>query len=296
MTIRRHQCCQVRRLRNQRQPLTDCGRRSFPSQPTKRNAASSSGAKMRYEGLPVTPALITWARTRAGLSQFTVSATYCGAAIISADGKLTIAAFILATRASGSDLNSTMRAFIGRRPDLPLLYMTGFTGFDKLDPMEQRLLKKPFTISQLVRKVNELPQPSAGGGRQNTRGTRVIWTVSADLPARPSALARTIRCPVRVHTGGNRAKPPQARKACRTTTAGSKSALCVNGAEFGSVGSLTIPCQVIGWQAPNSRISHQPQRSRHRQLPQQNLPVADIGATPRRCSPCVHRLRHEAAQ
>jgi hypothetical protein len=61
-----------------------------------------------------------------------------------------------------------MRAFIARRPDLPLLYMTGFTGFDKLDPMEQRLLKKPFTISQLVRKVNELPQPSAGGGRQNT--------------------------------------------------------------------------------------------------------------------------------
>jgi hypothetical protein len=76
------------------------------------------------------------------------------------------------------------------------------------------------------------------------------------FPAGSSALARTMRCPVRVHSGGNRAKPPQARKACRTTTAGRKSMLCVNGAEFGSIGSLTIPCQVIGWQASSSRNSH----------------------------------------
>jgi hypothetical protein len=52
-----------------------------------------------------------------------------------------------------------------------------------------------------------------------------------------------MRCPVRVHTGGNRAKPPQARKACRTATAGRKSVLCMKSAEFGSIGSQTIPCQ-----------------------------------------------------
>jgi hypothetical protein len=61
-------------------------------------------------------------------------------------------------------------------------------------------------------------------------------TSQADLPAGSSALARAMRCPVRVHTGGDRAKPPQARKAYRTTTTHGKSVLRVEDAEIGRRG------------------------------------------------------------
>ena len=58
----------------------------------------------------------------------------------------------------------------------------------------------------------------------------------AHPPARPSALARATRCPVRVHPGGDRAKPAPARQACRTTTAGRKSVLCIKGERSAAVG------------------------------------------------------------
>src|SRR5262245_32437426 len=47
-------------------------------------------------------------------------------------------------------------------------------------------------------------------------------------------------CSVRVHTGGNRAKPPQARKARRPTTADRTSVLCITSAEFGGSGGPSL--------------------------------------------------------
>src|SRR5262249_38418922 len=42
------------------------------------------------------------------------------------------------------------------------------------------------------------------------------------------------------HTGGNRAKPPQARKARRPTTADRTSVLCITSAEFGGSGGPSL--------------------------------------------------------
>jgi signal transduction histidine kinase/CheY-like chemotaxis protein len=51
-----------------------------------------------------------------------------------------------------------MQAILSKRPNLPFLYMTGFIGPTKLDPME-RVLKKPFTVAQLAAKVEEVLFP-----------------------------------------------------------------------------------------------------------------------------------------
>ena len=51
-----------------------------------------------------------------------------------------------------------------KRPALPVLYMTGYVGPLQLDPSEQRLLKKPFTIAELSAKVEEALFPSSDGG------------------------------------------------------------------------------------------------------------------------------------
>jgi CheY-like chemotaxis protein len=58
-----------------------------------------------------------------------------------------------------------MEAIVATRPGLPFLYMTGYMGPTKLDPMEQRVLKKPFTIAELAEKVEELLFPNATKGR-----------------------------------------------------------------------------------------------------------------------------------
>jgi signal transduction histidine kinase len=52
-----------------------------------------------------------------------------------------------------------MRAILKKRPGVPFLYMTGYVGSTKLDPSEQRVLKKPFTIAELAAKVEELLFP-----------------------------------------------------------------------------------------------------------------------------------------
>jgi len=49
-----------------------------------------------------------------------------------------------------------MRAIHAERPNLKYLYMTGYVGPAKLDPTEQRVLKKPFTITELATKVEEV--------------------------------------------------------------------------------------------------------------------------------------------
>jgi hypothetical protein len=44
--------------------------------------------------------------------------------------------------------------------------MTGYVGPTKLDPSEQRVLKKPFTIAELAGKVEELLFPATLPARQ----------------------------------------------------------------------------------------------------------------------------------
>jgi CheY-like chemotaxis protein len=53
-----------------------------------------------------------------------------------------------------------MRVIRAERPDLPFLYMTGYVGPAKLDPTEQRVLMKPFTIAELAAKVEEVLFPN----------------------------------------------------------------------------------------------------------------------------------------
>jgi CheY-like chemotaxis protein len=48
------------------------------------------------------------------------------------------------------------RAILGKRPNLPVIYMTGYPGSAQLDGSErQRLIKKPFTVAELTGKVEE---------------------------------------------------------------------------------------------------------------------------------------------
>jgi signal transduction histidine kinase/CheY-like chemotaxis protein len=54
-----------------------------------------------------------------------------------------------------------VQAILKKRPALPFLYMTGYVGPTKLDPSEQRVVKKPFTIAELAAKVEEVLFPSA---------------------------------------------------------------------------------------------------------------------------------------
>lgn len=61
----------------------------------------------------------------------------------------------------------TTRAILARRPDLPLVYMTGYVGPTKLDPTEQRVLKKPFTIAEFAGKIEEVLFPLDSKERQN---------------------------------------------------------------------------------------------------------------------------------
>ena len=49
-----------------------------------------------------------------------------------------------------------LRAILKQRPDLPFLYMTGYARPTQLDPSEQRIVKKPFTIAELAAKVEEV--------------------------------------------------------------------------------------------------------------------------------------------
>ena len=48
------------------------------------------------------------------------------------------------------------RVVSAKRPDLPIVYMTGYIGSSKLDGVEQRrLMKKPFTIAELAKQVEQ---------------------------------------------------------------------------------------------------------------------------------------------
>jgi signal transduction histidine kinase/CheY-like chemotaxis protein len=60
-----------------------------------------------------------------------------------------------------------MQAILKKRPGIPFLYMTGYVGPTKLDPSEQRVLKKPFTIAELAAKVEEslFPRDAVRSGK-----------------------------------------------------------------------------------------------------------------------------------
>jgi signal transduction histidine kinase/CheY-like chemotaxis protein len=58
-----------------------------------------------------------------------------------------------------------MQAILKKRPGIPFLYMTGYVGPTRLDPSEQRVLKKPFTIAELAAKVEELLFPGDAASR-----------------------------------------------------------------------------------------------------------------------------------
>jgi signal transduction histidine kinase len=57
-----------------------------------------------------------------------------------------------------------MKAILEKRPSVPFLYMTGYVGPTRLDPAEQHVLKKPFTIAELAAKVEELLFPGGASG------------------------------------------------------------------------------------------------------------------------------------
>src|SRR5262245_42011234 len=92
-------------------------------------------------------------------------------------------------------------------------------------------------------------------------------------------------CSVRVHTGGNRAKPPQARKARRPTTADRTSVLCITSAEFGGSGGPSLTSERMAgnyWNtfAPGATHLSSPTSATKSALVQQKVNVILAGGTP----------------
>jgi signal transduction histidine kinase/ActR/RegA family two-component response regulator len=68
------------------------------------------------------------------------------------------------------------RVVAAKRPELPIVFMTGYIGSSKLDGVEQqRLMKKPFTVAELTKQVEEALTAS-----NSTQGSNVI-------PIRPAS-------------------------------------------------------------------------------------------------------------
>ncbi len=93
--------------------------------------------------------------------------------------------------------------------------------------------------------------------------------------ARPAAIARAMRCPVRVHVGSDCAEPSQACQVGRPATTTRPCVLCVT-LQASVKSSVSRPAQSSGWQrtASTNGISR-PAPSVCRLL-QQNLPIGDI--------------------
>ena len=54
----------------------------------------------------------------------------------------------------------TVKEIHKKRPDLPVLYMTGYVGATYLEELERHVLKKPFTITKLAAEVEEVLSPT----------------------------------------------------------------------------------------------------------------------------------------
>ena len=62
------------------------------------------------------------------------------------------------------------RVVWAKQPELPIIYMTGYIGSSKFDGSEQqRLLKKPFTVAELAREVEEALATSG-----STRSSNIV--------------------------------------------------------------------------------------------------------------------------
>jgi len=61
-----------------------------------------------------------------------------------------------------------LATMLKKRPDLPYLYMTGYVGATTLDPSEQQVVKKPFTVAELAAKVEQVLFPTESGGKKAT--------------------------------------------------------------------------------------------------------------------------------
>jgi hypothetical protein len=79
-----------------------------------------------------------------------------------------------------------------------------------------------------------------------------VCALEAYLAARPVAIARAMRCPVRVHVGSDCAEPSQACQIGRAATAVRPFARCVSVASVSKV-ERKSPAQSSGWQSMVSK-------------------------------------------
>ena len=126
------------------------------------------------------------------------------------------------------------------------------------------------------------PRPKHSSDHATTESAlRCCLHISSASCARPPAIARAARCPVRVHAGGDRPEPAQVGQARRPAATAGRPMCGV---------SIRSRCSHVEASAQSLR-SHRFQRSQwqlkpparrrgatylsHRRLPQQNLPIAD---------------------
>jgi hypothetical protein len=104
-----------------------------------------------------------------------------------------------------------------------------------------------------------------------------VCALEAYPAARPAAIARAMRCPVRVHVGSDCAEPPQACQVGRLATTDRPFVRCLSVASVSKV-ERKSPAQSSGWQrtASTNGISR-PAPSVCRLL-QKNLPRTDMAS------------------
>ena len=128
--------------------------------------ASRSADKPDEVSLPVRESTILVVDDDRDVRQLAVACLEnLGYRVLSTDGGR--AAIELIARGTGVDLVlidvampeidgvEAMRSILAQQPDLAFLYMTGYVGPSRLDPTEQRVLKKPFSLSELASKVDQ---------------------------------------------------------------------------------------------------------------------------------------------
>jgi hypothetical protein len=87
-----------------------------------------------------------------------------------------------------------------------------------------------------------------------------VCAFEADPAARPAAIARAMRCPVRVHVGSDCAEPSQACQAGRPATTNRPCVRCVTVASVSKV-ERKPPAQSSGWQRAAFTKWHQSSRA-----------------------------------
>jgi hypothetical protein len=106
-----------------------------------------------------------------------------------------------------------------------------------------------------------------------------VCALEAYPAARPAAIARAMRCPVRVHVGSDCAEPPEACQVGRPATTDRPFVRCVSVASVSKV-ERKSPAQSSGWQRTASTYGISRPAPSVCRLLQQNLPTTDSAATP----------------